>query len=404
MKHIAIFGFGIVGGGLPDVIESCKEGIKNIVGDDINVKYILDLREFPDSPYADRVVHDITPIIEDPEIEVVAETMGGAHPAFEFSIAAMEHGISVVTSNKEVVATFGDKLLGCARNNNVQYLFEASVGGGIPCLRPFATSLAQEKIVSVSGILNGTTNFILSKMKFEGREFADVLAEAQALGYAERDPSADVDGIDAMRKIIILTALSTGKLVSPDEVYAETIRNITPADIDAASRMGASIKLIGTYKAVGDKMSVYVCPQMVYSDKALASVNDVYNAISVTCDITGDVMFYGRGAGRYPTAGAVLADICAVLSGAAEAEKNHTFEKANGDVLPFGEVPFTYYIRVASGNDCAETLSRVFDKVEMLEGSPAGTSEFICSKLGLDELNALKADLGDVISVIRVLE
>lgn len=404
MKHIAIFGFGIVGGGLPDVIESCKEGIENIVGDEINVKYILDLREFPDSPLADRVVHDITPIIEDPEIEVVAETMGGAHPAYEFSVAAMEHGISVVTSNKEVVATFGDKLLECARRNNVQYLFEASVGGGIPCLRPFATSLAQEKIVSVSGILNGTTNFILSKMKFEGREFADVLAEAQALGYAERDPSADVDGIDAMRKIIILTALSTGKLVSPDQVYAETIRNITPADIDAASRMGAAIKLIGTYKAVGDKMSVYVCPQMVYSDKALSSVNDVYNAISVTCDITGDVMFYGRGAGRYPTAGAVLADICAVLSGAAESEKIHEFTKADGDVLPFGEVPFTYYIRVASGNDSAEALSHAFDKVEKLDGSPAGTSEFLCSKLSLNELNTLKQSIEGIESVIRVLE
>ena len=219
MKHIAIFGFGIVGGGLPDVIESCREGIKNLIDDEINVKYILDLRDFPDSPYGDRVVHDIKPIIEDPEIEVVAETMGGAHPAFEFSVAAMEHGISVVTSNKEVVATYGDKLLETARKNGVNYLFEASVGGGIPCLRPFATSLSQEKIVSVSGILNGTTNFILSKMKFEGREFADVLAEAQALGYAERDPSADVDGIDAMRKIMILTALSTGKLVDKADVY-----------------------------------------------------------------------------------------------------------------------------------------------------------------------------------------
>lgn len=406
MKHIAIIGFGIVGGGLPGVIDSCREGIKNIVGDDINVKYILDLRDFPDSPLADRVVHDITPILEDPEIEVVAETMGGSHPAYEFSIAAMEHGISVVTSNKEVVATFGDKLLECARKNNVQYLFEASVGGGIPCLRPFATSLAQEKIVSVSGILNGTTNFILSKMKFEGREFADVLAEAQALGYAERDPSADVDGIDAMRKIIILTALATGKLVSADKVYAETIRNITPADIDAANRMGGSIKLIGSYKAVGDKISVYVCPQIVGSSNALSSVNDVYNAIAVNCDITGDVMFYGRGAGRYPTAGAVLADITAILSGAAEAEKKHEFTSACDCVMPFGEVPFTYYIRVKDGSasDVKETLSRVFDSVSELEGTPVGYAEFICGKAGHDEIKSALSVIDGVESVIRVLE
>ncbi len=406
MKHIAIFGFGIVGGGLPDVIESCREGIRNLIDDEINVKYILDLRDFPDSPYADRVVHDITPIIEDPEIEVVAETMGGAHPAFEFSVAAMEHGISVVTSNKEVVATYGDKLLETAHKNGVNYLFEASVGGGIPCLRPFATSLAQEKIVSVSGILNGTTNFILSKMKFEGREFADVLAEAQALGYAERDPSADVDGIDAMRKIMILTALSTGKLVDKADVYAETIRNITPADIDAANRIGGSIKLIGTYKACDDGISVYVCPQIVGASNALSAVNDVYNAISVTCDITGDVMFYGRGAGRYPTAGAVLADIVAILSGAADAEKQHVFEKAEGSVVPFGKVPFNYYIRVRCDccADTCETLTHLFDKVEKLEGSPVGVCEYICGKMGLDELNSIKESIGNVESVIRILE
>ena len=406
MKHIAIIGFGIVGGGLPGVIESCRDGINALLGEDINVKYILDLRDFPDSPLADRVVHDITPILEDPEIEVIAETMGGSHPAFEFSVAAMEHGISVVTSNKEVVATYGDKLLETARKNGVCYLFEASVGGGIPCLRPFATSLAQEKIVSVSGILNGTTNFILSKMKSEGREFADVLAEAQALGYAERDPSADVDGIDAMRKIIILTALATGKLTDKEAVYAETIRNITPADIDAANRMGASIKLIGSYKACGDKYSVYVCPQLVGASNALSAVNDVYNAISVTCDISGDVMFYGRGAGRYPTAGAVLADVIAILSGAAAVEKQYDFRRSAESVVPFGQVPFTYYVRVRtdSAADTVDTFNGIFDTVKCLDGSPDGVCELICGKMCLDELNSVRESLGEVESVIRVLE
>ena len=406
MKYIAIIGFGIVGGGIPDVIDSCRDGIRNALGEDIEVKYILDLRDFPDSPYGDRVVHEIKTIVEDPEIELVCETMGGSHPAYEFSVECMEHGISVVTSNKEVVANFGDKLLECAEKNAVSYLFEASVGGGIPCLRPFATSLGHEKITGVSGILNGTTNFILTKMKTEGREFADVLAEAQALGYAERDPSADVDGIDAMRKIIILTALATGKLASDRVVYAETIRNITPADIDAAERMGGAVKLIGTYRAVGDKMSVYVCPQIVKNDMALSAVNDVYNAVSVKCDITGDVMFYGRGAGRYPTAGAVVADAVAVLSGAAKVEKNHVFVRDDAAVLPFDDVKFTYYIRTAvdSAADALESFKGVFDDVTVLEGSAEGVCEFICGKLSKSELDAALSALGDVQSVIRILE
>ncbi|MBQ8524817.1 MAG: homoserine dehydrogenase [Clostridia bacterium] len=406
MKHIAIIGFGIVGGGIPDVIDSCRDGIINALGEEVNVKYILDLRDFPDSPLGDRVVHDINVIVEDPEIELVCETMGGSHPAYEFSVTCMEHGISVVTSNKEVVANFGDKLLECAKKNAVSYLFEASVGGGIPCLRPFATSLGHEKITGVSGILNGTTNFILTKMKTEGREFADVLAEAQALGYAERDPSADVDGIDAMRKIIILTALATGKLASDKVVYAETIRNITPADIDAAERIGGAVKLIGTYKAVGDKMSVFVCPQIVKNDMALSAVNDVYNAVSVKCDITGDVMFYGRGAGRYPTAGAVVADAVAVLSGAAEVEKNHVFVRDDSAVLPFEDVKFTYYIRtaVSSAAEAVETFKGVFDDVTVLDGSADGVCEFICGKLSKRELDATLPALGDVQSVIRILE
>ena len=406
MKYIAIIGFGIVGGGIPDVIDSCRDGIRNALGEDIEVKYILDLRDFPDSPYGDRVVHDIKTIVEDPEIELVCETMGGSHPAYEFSVECMEHGISVDTSNKEVVANFGDKLLECAKKNAVSYLFEASVGGGIPCLRPFATSLGHEKITGVSGILNGTTNFILTKMKTEGREFADVLAEAQALGYAERDPSADVDGIDAMRKIIILTALATGKLASDKVVYAETIRNITPADIDAAERIGGAVKLIGTYKAVGDKMSVFVCPKIVKNDMALSAVNDVYNAVSVKCDITGDVMFYGRGAGRYPTAGAVVADAVAVLSGAAEVEKNHVFVRDDSAVLPFEDVKFTYYIRtaVSSAAEAAEAFKGVFDDVTVLGGSADGVCEFICGKLSKRELDAALPALGDVQSVIRILE
>ncbi|MCQ2456611.1 MAG: homoserine dehydrogenase [Clostridia bacterium] len=405
MRQIAIFGFGVVGGGLPEVIESCREGINNLLGEEINVKYVLDLREFPDSPYGDRVVHDIDLIVDDPEIEVVCETMGGAHPAYEFSVKAMEHGISVVTSNKEVVATYGDKLLETAEKNNVSYLFEASVGGGIPLIRPFSTSLAQENIVSVSGILNGTTNFILSKMKSEGREFSDVLAEAQSLGYAEKDPTADVDGIDAARKITILAALATGCLADVDKVHAETVRNITPADIDAAERMGGAVKLIGSFRRTDGGICLYVCPQIVGKDNALSGVDDVYNAISVKCEITGDVMFYGRGAGRYPTAGAVLADVTAILSGAAAAEKRQKFTKTDG-IVPFEDVKFSYYVRVAADSpaDTLEAFANLFDFAFTIDGSPAGTVEIICGNATKRELDSALENVGGVESVIRILE
>lgn len=406
MKYIAILGFGIVGGGIPAVIESCRDGIRDMLGEDIEVKYILDLRDFPDSPYGDRVVHDIDVILNDPSIELAAETMGGSHPAYEFTVACLEHGISVVSSNKEVVAAFGDSLLECAEKNGVSYLFEASVGGGIPCLRPFASSLGHERITGVSGILNGTTNFILTKMKTEKRDFSDVLAEAQTLGYAERDPSADINSIDAMRKIIILTALATGKLVSPESVYTEPVTGITPADIDAAERIGGAVKLIGAYRETGGRVSVYVCPQIVKNDNALAAVNDVYNAVCVKCDITGDVMFYGRGAGRYPTAGAVVADAVAVLSGAAAAERRHVFTRDDSAVVPFDDVPFDYYIRTKSDShtEMLEVFRDAFDEVTPLDGAADGYSEFICGKLTRRELEALLPTLGCVESVIRIFE
>lgn len=406
MKHIAIIGFGVVGGGIPEVIESLGESLERAVGDRVNVKYILDLRNFPDSPYGDRVVHSIDPILADEDVSLIAETMGGAHPAFEYSVAAMEHGKHVVTSNKEVVASYGDELLRVARKNGVSYLFEASVGGGIPVIRAFSTSLAGEKIAAVDGILNGTTNFILSKMKSEGRDFSDVLSEAQALGYAERDPSADIDGIDSKRKIMILAALCTGKLVSPEDVYCESIRGIAPADIDAASRMGGSVRLIASARLCGDKLSVSVCPKIVMSSCPLSSVSDVYNAISVTTESTGDVMFYGRGAGRYPTAGAVVDDIAAALSGAAAVERTPEFKKCAGAVEPFGSVPMSYYIRIAYGSlsDTVETCSCLFDKVKVLDGSADGKIELICGKASMDELDGLRSSIGEIESVIRIHE
>ncbi|MBO7403575.1 MAG: homoserine dehydrogenase, partial [Clostridia bacterium] len=234
MKSIAILGFGIVGSGIARVLEQNAAQIAHAVGEEVGIRYILDLREFPDSPYGDRVVHEIAPILDDPSVSLVCEAMGGSHPALEYSLACMEAGKSVVSSNKEVVANYGDLLLRKAREHGVSYLFEASVGGGIPLIRPFFTSLACDRVTEITGIVNGTTNYILTKMKDEGRAFDDVLAEAQRLGYAERDPSADLDGIDAKRKIIILTALASGILPEDGDVYAGSIRNITIRDIEAA--------------------------------------------------------------------------------------------------------------------------------------------------------------------------
>ncbi len=402
MKKIAIIGYGVVGGGITAVLEANAEKIKNAVGDAVEVKYILDLRDFPDSPYADCVVHDIKCIIEDDEIELVCETMGGSHPALEFSEACLKAGKSVVTSNKEVVANFGDRLLACAKENGVLYMFEASVGGGIPVIRPFYTSLAGERISRVSGILNGTTNYILSKMKTEGREFDDVLHEAQLLGFAESNPAADVDGIDAKRKIIILTALASGILLSENDVYAETMRNITPADMAAAEKWGGSIKLIAEVEIGDGFVMAYVCPMFVPYSNPLAHISDVYNGISVTSPTCGDIMYYGRGAGRFPTAGAVMSDVCAILSGAAVHEIHPVFFKNSVAVKKFDEIGFTYYIRAnAILTDIYDVLSSCCDDVTVLSDSN-GVVELMAGEMTSAELERVLPNLGDVCSVIRV--
>ncbi len=327
MKNIAIIGYGVVGGGITEVLEKNRENIKKIAGDDVFVKHILDLRDFPDSPYADRITHDIGTILSDPEVMVVCETMGGSHPALEFSLKCMEAGKSVVTSNKEVVANFGDVLLECAEKNGVSYMFEASVGGGIPLIRSLNTSLAGDTVTEIKGIVNGTTNYILTKMKKEGMSFESALKDAQDQGYAERDPSADIDAIDAKRKIIILTALASGKLLPDDAVYAGGIGHISLVDIKTADVYKSEIKLIAFSEIRDGKICAYACPAMVPRTDLLSGIDGVYNAISVNSDVTGDVVFYGRGAGRMPTAGAVMADVCAVLSGAAEKENVPAFEK-----------------------------------------------------------------------------
>lgn len=347
MINIAIFGFGVVGGGTAEVLTQNAGLISERVGDTINIKYILDLREFPDSPFADRVVHDIDVILNDPEVKICAELMGGSHPAFEFSKRALEAGKSVVTSNKEVVANFGPELLQIAADNNVRYLFEASVGGGIPVIHPIGSCLTANDITEVDGILNGTTNYILTQMITEHKDFDTALAEAQAKGYAERNPSADVDGIDTCRKVSILSAIAFGRLVPPEKIQTEGIRGVTLRDVANAAKFGAAIKLIGRTVRVGDKISASVGPTLVRYSNPLANISDVYNGILVNGNAIGDVMFYGRGAGKLPTASAVVSDIIDIATYLDHPVHNfHVWERLTDDeILPADRVKSRFYLR-----------------------------------------------------------
>ena len=309
MVNVAILGFGVVGSGVAEVLTQNKSIIEKKLDKEINIKYILDLREFPGNPFESLVIHDFNIILNDPEVSVVAEMMGGSHPAYDFSKACLEAGKSVVTSNKEVVANFGTELLEIARARGVAYLFEASVGGGIPIIRPMCNDLASNNITEISGILNGTTNYILTKMATEGADFADVLKDAQDKGYAEKNPAADVEGLDAARKIVILASLAFGKAISPNDIYVEGITNIATSDVEMANSFGYAIKLIGHAKKVDGKILAMVSPRLVPHSNPLSGINGVFNGILLGADMVGEVMFYGPGAGKLPTASAVCADI-----------------------------------------------------------------------------------------------
>ena len=313
MKKIAILGFGVVGSGVAEVLTQNKNIIENKLNEEIEIKYILDLRDFPDSPFADKVIHDFNTILNDGEISIVVEMMGGSHPAYDFSKASLLAGKHVVTSNKEVVAKFGTELLQIAKENNVRYLFEASVGGGIPIIRPINNDLVSNKITGIDGILNGTTNYILTQMNENGTSFEDALKDAQAKGYAEADPTADVEGIDAARKIVILSALSYGKCISPDSVSRQGITKVTTEDFAIAKSLGYTIKLIGHSEIINGKILATVSPRFIPLSNPLAHISDVYNGILVEANMLDKVLFYGKGAGKLPTASAVVADIMDIV-------------------------------------------------------------------------------------------
>lgn len=336
MTNIAILGFGVVGSGVAEVLTQNLALMEARIHRKLNLKYILDLKDFPGNPFENKIIHDFNIILNDPGITIVAEMMGGIHPAYDFSLACLKAGKSVVTSNKEVVARYGVELLEAARENNVQYLFEASVGGGIPIVRPLADDLAANSIQSIDGILNGTTNYILTKMQSEKTDFSVVLAEAQKLGYAEANPAADVDGIDAARKIAILAAIAFGKLIPTDKIHTEGISDITPLDFKIASVLGCSVKLIAHAELTNGRILAMVSPRMVPYHNPLHSVNDVFNGILVDADMLGQTMFYGQGAGKLPTASAVVSDILEIAKSPTNNEAFPLFVPANkDDIVPF---------------------------------------------------------------------
>ncbi|MGL4361824.1 MAG: homoserine dehydrogenase [Cellulosilyticaceae bacterium] len=307
--NVAVLGYGTVGSGVVEVLEKNKNKIGKKVGNSLDVKYILDKREFLDSPIKEKFVNDINIILEDEEVKIVAEAMGGVSPAYEYVKMLLESGKSVVTSNKELVAMYGPELLEIAHNKKVNFLFEASVGGGIPIIRPLNSALTADEVMEITGILNGTTNFILTKMRDEKRSFEDVLKEAQQLGYAERNPEADVEGHDACRKIAILSSLAFEEHVDFKEITTEGITKITSRDMDDAALIGCEIKLLGSCKKQGENIFASVEPTMISKEHPLAMVSDVFNAILVNGNMVGDLMFYGRGAGKLPTASAMVADM-----------------------------------------------------------------------------------------------
>ena len=306
---IAVMGYGTIGSGVVEVLQINKQKIAKRSGEAVEVKYILDLREFPGDPMEDKIVHDYQTIVDDPEIGIVVETMGGVEPAFTFVKAMLEAGKQVATSNKNLVAAKGAELIKIAREHNVNFQFEASVGGGIPIIRPLNKCLTADEIEEITGILNGTTNYMLTKMANEGADFDEVLKDAQEKGYAEKDPTADIEGHDPCRKIAILTSLVCGQQVDFEDIHCEGITKISAIDFKYAKYMGRSIKLLASSKKVGESFSCMVAPFMLSQEHPLCGVNDVFNGIFVHGNVLGDAMFYGSGAGKLPTASAVVADV-----------------------------------------------------------------------------------------------
>ena len=406
MVSIAVMGHGVVGSGVVEILLTHKQKLFSHLGEEIYVKKVLDLREFPDSPIADRFTKSFDDIINDLEIRVVVEVMGGINPAYDYVKRSLKAGKSVVTSNKELVAAHGAELLELARQENVNFLFEASVGGGIPIIRPMNQCLVANNVDEIAGILNGTTNFILTKMIEDGMQFDDALKLAQDLGFAERNPAADIEGHDACRKICILASLAFGKHVYPDAVHTEGITNITLEDVKFAEKFGCVIKLISRVKKLDNgKIDIITAPMLVPNKSQLANIDYEFNGIMVRGDCTGDVVFYGKGAGKLPTASAVCADI---VDCCMHLKKRRFLFWADGDgsnIISVDDSVFRMYLRL-NGDNAVKKAEAVFGKVSAIEDDKRGAviTEAMTLAQFSEKCAKLSAEGVKILSTIRMGE
>lgn len=403
MAKVAIMGYGTVGGGVYDIIKTNSERLcRNANGESVEVKHILDIRDFDDHPEKELFTKDFNDILNDDEVSVVAEVMGGLHPAYEFTKSLLESGKSVVTSNKELVATYGTELLEIARGKNVNYLFEASVGGGIPIIRPMHQCLTANNILKIAGILNGTTNYILDQMIRKGKTFDVALKDAQNNGFAERNPAADIEGHDACRKIAILASLASGKMIDYNDIDTDGMTEISLDDVRYASAMDSVIKLIG-YAEFNEDGKVYsiVSPMVIKNNSPLAGVDGVFNAIMVTGDCVGDVMFYGKGAGKLPTASAVVADVVDAVKHSERSKKIFWEKPAENIMADKNSKKFSYFVRTT---DSAENVQKIFGKCEFVDNIIDNEAAFVTSPLTKAEIEEKLAKLSDVVTSIRVID
>ena len=395
---IAVMGYGTIGSGVVEVLRINQEKITKRAGEPVEVKYILDLRDFPGDSMEDKIVHDYQTIVNDPEVGVVVETMGGVEPAYTFVKAMLEAGKQVATSNKNLVAAKGAELIRVAREHGVNFQFEASVGGGIPIIRPLNKCLTADEVEEITGILNGTTNYMLTKMADEGAEFDEVLKDAQAKGYAEKDPTADIEGYDACRKIAILTSLVSGQQVDFEDIPTEGISHISATDIKYAKAMGRNIKLLATSKAQDGSYVARVAPYLLTANHPLYNVNDVFNAIFVHGNMLGDAMFYGSGAGKLPTASAVVGDM---VETARHIDKNIFLEwkKEKLTLADAGQQVNSFFVRSSASK---ADIEKVFGQVAYVDASVADEIGFVTSAMTENDYAAKAAELGNVKQMIRM--
>ena len=395
---IAILGFGVVGGGVANLITNNKKELSGYLGCDVEIGRILDLRDFPGSPFESLITHSYDDNLNDESIDTVIEVMGGSHPAYEYTVAALSAGKNVITSNKEVVAKFGDEFLALAEKHNVSYRFEAAVGGGIPVISPMISLVGQNNITEIRGILNGTTNYILTKMFTEGESFDSALLDAQNRGYAERNPDADVLGTDACRKIAILTSLATGKLIPTDDIHTEGITRIRTEDVRSAEKIGRVIKLLGRSIIDGENISIMVAPFMIPAEWPLGGVRGVYNAVEVIGDPIGNLMFYGQGAGAGATASAVVGDLMQIMRSGRQCA-HPTMVKTTDGLSDFANFSARHYIAVEK---TTLDIENAFGKVELIESD--SETVFVTEEMTEEKANKILESAGlEVKSRIRLI-